>query len=330
MNVVFKDKSELQQYISVNEAFTLEAIMPDLVRATKKYLVPYLSQAEYQNLFTAYDSDDYDNEEQQALLPIVQDAVFNFAFVMHMPLGGIQVDNSGFHRVETEKEKPIFRYQENNIRAERIAAGWQAIEEMLSFLESNADSFPEWKESNAYTRLTENFVQSATEMAEYVDNLHESRYIFYRMKSIFNRLEPGRLRGRLGLPFYEALKNEIKNAQVSDANKYLLDNFIKPGIANAVFAEAIPALALDVGADGVFQITISGDLDLKEKNPASNAQRRVHVDRFNTIAEEYFTQMVEFLNEKADDYPLFKQSRMFISPAEQRTYNRPGTKIVRL
>src|SRR6476619_5210583 len=95
----------------------------------------------------------------------------------------VQFSENGVTRNETNNSKSAYQYQEMNLRDSLTIAGFNVLEDLLSFLEHNSDDFELWKNSSAYTTYKAYFIQSGVELNQYYD-CRRSRLTYIRVRPI--------------------------------------------------------------------------------------------------------------------------------------------------
>ncbi len=135
---LFKDINEVKEYLAVNLSFQFPDILPYIKRAEEKFIIPVISQAEYDALHQAY-TDDTMTDIQEKLLERVRTPLINFAYFLYIPIGNIQIDSSGYHISTNENTKQAFQWQVDAVAKSFMDTGYEGIEKLYDFLENYAD-----------------------------------------------------------------------------------------------------------------------------------------------------------------------------------------------
>lgn len=142
--------------------------------------------------------------KQQRLIEIAQRANAIIAFWFDYDEMQLLIDDSGTHRQESETQKSLFKYQEQNLKDSWKTKGFSALDNLLEYLEVNITDFPEFKKSANYTLSQKEIVRSTRE----VDNVYwinNSRILFLRLKPHFRIVTETIIAPRLGDIYTEML-----------------------------------------------------------------------------------------------------------------------------
>ena len=158
MSALFKTIEEIKEYLAVNLSSDINSLLPYIKRAEQKFIVPVLSQDQYDDLKDWYNQgsgsstgSDLTEQQYEDLLEKVQAALANLAYLLYIPIGNLQISDGGFHVTETTNKKIASQYRIDEIKESFREAGYEGIDVLLEFLEKNADTYTEWMSSSAYT-----------------------------------------------------------------------------------------------------------------------------------------------------------------------------------
>jgi len=137
-------------------------LKPHIENAENRYIKPLLGLPMYYSLQEFYEADypqsPSDKEKlQKELLVKVQFATVHLAFFVGFDFLNISFTDAGFQRIETERTKGLFKYQEDSIKAYFSETGLNALDDVLVFLEVNIDSFEEFMNSENFNKLIKSF-----------------------------------------------------------------------------------------------------------------------------------------------------------------------------
>lgn len=322
--MLFKTKAEVSALIPVTNAFTLQAFGDFLERAEEKYIIPFLSRREHEVLQNSYQNGTL-STEQTALLKIVQRVAANFAYLLYLPWANVQSGDGGLHRIETEKFKPLFKYERGDLKKSCLTAGYEAIEQMLFYLEAKKNDFPSWAASSSYTLANEYFIKNATDFSKYVD-ISESRYLFFKLKSIISRIETFTIAPILGTTLFEEMKQQNISDTFSAENRKLIP-FIQPAIAHSVMADAILELPINIESNGAYTFKFVADDDTSSKQTSADNHLSAYINQQKTIAKVWLSQLTDYLNTNYLLYPKFAQdSKAYIETGKEQYRNKKTDK----
>lgn len=302
--MLFSNIDELQAVLPVNQSTSFELVQPFIEYSEDEYIVPYLSQAEYDALNTAYNGGQGTLDTAQAnLLKKVHRALANFAMLHYLPHAQLQQGNEGLHRVENEMAKTPYQYQVRDLGNAYRAAAWRGIESMLQFLEANAATYTSWAASPARTNQKKHFINTAGRFSEIV-YIASSRVLYLRLRSLMDN-EEGRIQAIIGSDKCSEIKAQIAANTLTSANTDLL-KLIEPPVAHLTMHAALQVLPVQVSTDGAYILST----DRTEKNE----QRR------EPATPEYLRARLRFHERKANEgLELLQKHWDILNPPEAGT-----------
>ncbi len=138
----------------------------------------------------------------------------------------------------------------------------------------------------------------------------------------------------LGTDLYNEIKSQVKTNTVTNFNKLLLDEYIRPSIASISFFEAAPRLQIDISDFGITTKEIAANEHLKR--PASSDLVGKNETKGERDGNLYLTDLREYLFANATTYPLYKSSPAYADRLLESTniltygsvLNKPENKVV--
>ncbi len=323
--MLIKDIETLQAIVDITKSIDFDQIKSSIQDAENEFIIPAIGKALYDELNEAYEpvSPTLD-ANQEKLLPYIQKPLGYLATMLWLPEGMVKVTGSGIHITSTENMKTAWQWQTDKLEFKYLRSGFRDIDLMLEYLEENKDDFESWTDSTAYTITRENFISNAKTFSKYF-NIDNSRRMFMRLKPMMIKVEDFIIKANLGDEYFNEIKDEILEDDVSDDNKVILE-YIQKATAPLTIARALDEGLLDVGPDGVF-INIFNDGTKSKQQPAeiriAKASERAFIDGNN-----YLRQMRTFLNKNADGetYTTYRDSDAYQDPESEPTYNNTETK----
>lgn len=178
---LFENNAELQEYIPVNTGFELEFLEADIDSALRKYILPYLSRAQFD------ETKDYagaNKAKHDELFALVKKSAALLGMHLYMPQAKVSIDGDSI-TYSVERDKQASAEDKRELSESFLWKGLEAVEDMLSFLEENDNVFVTWKGSIGYTKFTDHFVRTATEMKV----IEDSRLVFLRLLPAIEMVE---------------------------------------------------------------------------------------------------------------------------------------------
>lgn len=307
---LFKNIAEIKGYLPVNTAFHWEDIAPFIDRAQTKYLKPELGNGQLVQLEAAYEAGTM-SQAQERLLHFARIPLANFAYLMYLPHGVVQISSAGIQTSSTANKKTAAEWMLDDLEASYKDAGYEGIDQMLEYLEENQLLFPAWKDSLAYTVLKEFFLSKAAEFSQYV-NINNSRRTFLALRATMRKVENSLKRSVIGAGLFDELKQQLKDGLVSQLNGQLLE-LIRPAVAHLTMARAVVELSVTVGERGISVFTNSNSLTTGVQSPAESQVLLQLREDNQKDGDDYLKDLADFLTANVEQLPLYKNSNCYVA-----------------
>lgn len=320
------DAEEIKKYISVNVSLELNTVKPYITQAERKYIKRLLGTAQYNELVEFYNSGSGSGigsgsgsglGEQIAssaklteLLEMVQLPLINLACYLGFDLLVTKVSNQGAYRTETDKQKGLYQYQEVSLRNTFKASGFDALDDLLAYLEENKDDFPNWKNSSEYTSTKLYLINSTAEFDE-IYPINESRLVFMILQKFMRLVENAEIVALLGRELFNEIKLQISAGDLSAANEIILIH-LKTALAFLTVSRAANEMGVtwsDKGLYFEFNDTASSNMRKQQITDADRLQtiisnaRKTGLDALEAVREIMVNNIA--------DYPLYSASTAY-------------------
>lgn len=247
---------------------------------------------------------------ERQLLEKIYYPLANYCILNFIPTGRVTIGPSGITVSLTAEQRSASKEQIRDLKLQLEGNAWKGIESLIKFLELNANDFAMWTNSDAYSILTENFINTAEEFTKWY-NIGGSRRLFMAMKSIMNNVDETAIQKQTGKELYDELKTQIAApSTLTNLNKTLL-KVIRPVVALSTVERAMIELRVKITANGLQLDYVSVDSDA----PATpNEEITALLKSVNERKDKAVTDLHDFLYAKASDYPLFGASDAYQAP----------------
>jgi hypothetical protein len=316
--MLFKTIDQFREHIPVNTGLAFKSLERDIQRVEKKYLVPYLGQAMYDELNEAFEGGN-PSEELQALLFYAREVVAPFALSQALPIIQVQISDSGVQSVDTKSEKNSDQWKVDALNEEYcLKIGWENLEEMMKILEANADDYETWADDETASTIHKQYIINTTRE-------FNSYYFIGDSPLTFKALEPSMKNAQLldfaggpGEEMMTRILEEIKSGEISDDIEELM-KWLKPMFTNLVIHRGIKQLYITIRPDGIYTNSYKADFrsNNRERNAATSLQMQ-YVDETWNQACIYRAEMMKYLQANASEekYPEFFNSDLYVPPVE--------------
>ncbi|MGR3809602.1 DUF6712 family protein [Jiulongibacter sp. NS-SX5] len=199
-----------------------------------------------------------------------------------------------------------------------LSRGDTAMERLLVYLESNADDFDSWTESDFYTILKGCYVRTATKLTEAFPFAKNSRRLFLGLSDGLKKAQGSYLNSIIGADFNKLMITRILADDLSEAETELLDK-----IATVVSLKAV--------ADSVPYLNINEHWRLVSQFDGYGNQAVLPESRRNEISlqvegalELAKNELTKYLQDtaSAEVFPEYFNSSLYESRAESGTSSR--------
>lgn len=319
MLVVSKD--DITKHFPAASSLDFESFRPFVRTAEQDAIIPFLSQAQYDALNTAYnDGAGYSGMSSalKELLIRVQRPIVGKALLEAVPALNVILSGSGI--LVNTPEGTVAASQVRTEDLKRLARReyFQGLEAMLRYLESNTGVYTTWAASSAFTIYTECFIRSATDFSKYYF-IDESRYIFTRCRSTM--LEKQQMVSKItGTVLYNSLLTQLRSGTTSVANQKLLP-FIYPAVANLTMGDCLLDLVPMFTDLGIRIATTSNSLSSAVESAPDPALVQSLMDRAIAKGNGKLKELKDFLYANHSDYPEFEADTTVYSTSASSDYN---------
>lgn len=221
MSNIISTVEQLRKTVKVNASIPYEAVEPFLISARDLYLVRYLGS----ELVKALEVNTAIPVNYKPLYDLVQKALGPLAIWLGNAELSVRFSDNGF-TINAEQGKSVAASDTKIGKVEESLErrGFQYLDQVLEYLEANADTFEEWKTSRYYTLRGGNYIQSATQFQEegQVD-INYSRLTFESFRPLMSMIEVRFITEILGDTLDTTLRTKLNDEQ-SVAEKALIAN----------------------------------------------------------------------------------------------------------
>lgn len=308
--MLFKTLAEIQGYIPVGNGTDFNRLKPSLENADTAFLRPLL-QGMFDELQEFYDAatpkpEDPDQaviwDDMTDLVSKSKKAEIHLAYWMGFQALNATISDSGFKRTESDKMKSLFKYQEDNLQGYFKEVGFNALDELLEYLEEHISSFAEWANTENYTLIKQAFIPN-TVLFNKLININNSRLTFMRLVPHLNLVEDLDIKPIIGKTYLEYIKTEMVKAEPATKVTALLPYVRKP-MAYLSSAYLMEESGADLTERGLyFEATRAIDNNSTERAPASDNRIDILVKRNRSIGQAYLDQLKSYLAANAEDWP---------------------------
>ena len=220
-DTLFVSVEDIQKYVAVSLTSSENVITPYLKQATSKYLVPVLgSDAISLFLEIIHGSVPGVTEERLKAISLTKLAVANFAYFLAASILNVHIGDAGIMVASTSNLAPASKHRTDELKADLMSAGWDAVNELLKHLDKYRDELQDLF-SPELTAMYSLFVINANDYNRYV-NIDSSFLRFYNLRQGIERVEFLYVIPAISQELFTEIKNQMASGELSEANQRLL------------------------------------------------------------------------------------------------------------
>ena len=303
----FKNVNEIKAILPIGVGNDFNRLKPHIENAENKYIRPLLGLDICNELVLFYETDypDEPSEDEilrKQLLDKIQFATIHLAFYVGFDFLNISVTDAGFQRIETERTKGLYKYQEDSLKTFFSETGYNALDDILVFLETNIDSFENYLTSESFNNFITSFLPTVKVIEKIPYNIHGSRLIFLALQPAIAYYEDTTIRSVLGTEVYDKVKAEMVKELVDVKVLNLLPYIRKPLIylATAMLMEETGATLFEKGL--YFDKNEDQQRAKVVRGPSTDVRISVLVARNHRIANDYLEMLKNHLFANFPEY----------------------------
>ncbi|MGA6117146.1 DUF6712 family protein [Sphingobacterium anhuiense] len=342
---LFSDISEIKQKVSINGTFNLGKIRPHISRTERSHIAPLLGDAFYNQIAEAYQAalvalatlpeperkKIIESGQQYTLMPahywplmeMLQDAIANIAFMSSLSQTQLNIGDAGVSLSVNENTKTAFQWQIDDLKYQFALDGFNALNELLVYLENSLSEFPTWASSDAYFEQKKYFVESAEVFSDSYQ-INSNRMSFLTLRYIMKRIELHDVATLISSPLFERLKEKQKTGY-SSSEKVLMERFIIPGIVLLTVAKGIVERAIEVTDIGVQINLYTYYATLKDaRKKGGDKEREAMIEQLTADGNEFLRAGKDYIDANQDQFSDYVDTE---SEMSYRVINKKERKI---
>lgn len=322
--MIIKNTAQIREVIPVNIGVDTDNLKPFINTSEFKYLIPVIGVEQF-NALDLYASGTTLNDELEALLKQCITPIVLLSLYDGFDLLNVEFSNSGFHRSESETKKGLYGYQERNIKSFLKTSGFNGLDNLLAFLDSNIDDYPLWADSIACSTAYDSLIRTAKEFTLFYNPLKNSSIVFRNLKSAMQRAEDFQIKTVIGSEIVDLVKELIKDREIDlpeNAKYKTLLPLIQKPLAYLTIEEGAKELGVKLTDTGLFFEQVDAGLipdNISSTTPDSKIEPIIHQAHAN--GKKYLSILVEYLQAHTADYPEYEEINQVVEVADQTSKN---------
>lgn len=200
---------QIKEIAKVSTALSYEMMSAPLRNSYLLFIVPLVGD-ELRTRLESMAANGTAGVDEETLLFYCRRANVFLAFWSEFDEINTRITDAGFQRQESEEGtfKPVYKYQEDNLRIGFKNKGFNALDSMLDYLETHIDVFPEYESAPSHQVYKSGFVKSTDEVERYY-TIYQSRLIFLRLESHLRFVSEVMLPTVIGTKLHDSLMEHL-------------------------------------------------------------------------------------------------------------------------
>jgi hypothetical protein len=295
--LIFDSYEDIKPHISGSQVTNqLETLESYLTTAQRDFLLPYFGSSAWDQLITGYENGETDSRYIQAR-DYARSFLVNIAYFLWASDGGINVSDAGFGQTNSTESRAPFQWQMRKFEASKRLSGFNALEKLLSYTESNKDYFTGWDGSEERTIYISFFIREVKTF-----NLYRKISDFETLLALWPYMQRVQQNGfrQITKTLFDSVYSEYKAGTLSEDNTVLIPYF-REYIAHQSLCQALYELNFTISASG-FMLD-----NIKAESGNSFEQRRA-LDEISSAksylqeaADNAMVQLLGYLRENASE-----------------------------
>lgn len=298
----FEDIEDVKEYVAVNQSLEIKSIAPYCKEALECYIFPKIGEKMYNELLEAYNSPEPTPEQLKAI-EYLKCAKINFIMYLYLPIGQVNLTDSGVHRAESTKFKSAYKYQIENIECKFLESGWDWLESLLCFIEDNKEKFECWKEDNPYYIQNGSLIINSAKKFRSAYHTFGKRYTYEMIRTIIEDVELI-IRDCIGQTLFDIIKLEIQKRELSNRIKFILPKICK-AVAHITIEQAVRQRLVSLTKSGVHFIQKTGDDASHQLLQATSEQASAKINQAHEMTNRWLRELSSCMKQRPEDYPEY-------------------------
>jgi hypothetical protein len=312
----------------VNASMYLDSIEPYFDIAHERHIEDWLGTTLYNALADGIENSNLTQAETN-LLPYYRKALAWLALYEYMPHATVQISEAGMYRVENENMKSAYKYQMLAVMDNAIVNGYESMEKLILFLETNKATYTDWTTAPGYDKHHNIFLHTAADFRN-VHNKRMARHTFDTIRGVVEDVEQFVIAPLLGEQQHAALLNARKtNTWTTETKEKKVIYLINRAVAHYAIAAAMAMNIVEMRSDRIVS---------KTQGEALNSELVAGVEKYfvknqhhDDTANRHLKRLRDYLNENLEDVAFqdYKDWQAELAEAEEAYQeSRPATQSI--
>lgn len=285
---------DFKKYLPVNINLRYETVASHIALCEENFLRPVLGDALFNravNYVISHPALLTSDSLDAQLVNKMRFALIRLAIWQGYDVISSNISDTGVS-AEVDKENRLYRYQEENIKNSLKQEGFNYIDSILEFLETNASTFTE------FSMEEEPRIVGSTAIFNKYYNIDNSRLVFLKMKQYIRDVELIKLQHRIGAAFYQRLLTPGENNDLNAILPYVRNFVVYEAVADGI--GELHKMPTERGL--VFEVLAMDGVTVSQVVRAQIAETQQY---FHQKAERYLASAINTITANPTAYPEY-------------------------
>lgn len=295
---LFPTFNDFKTYVGgrINKSIELASLESTIYETARRHITPWLTQALYDKLVVGSGL----STAETNLIPYVKRPLAILTMYEWSKVASVEVGESGIHRIESESRKSAYRYQERAYQDDAREKGYDALEGMLRYLDTNKTDLSSWASSDEGLTHRTPLLNYASDFRTLA--LPEcDRYTYECIRPIIGEVELFAVQKLLPSAFWSGFISRHIAGTLTTAEK-ALRKYMRQAIAHRAIEEAVRQRWIRIDGGRIAIHEDYGDqrnTNLTMPSTTGGSLFSIHAiwsDRWNAV-------WVDYIKSNPDDFP---------------------------
>lgn len=290
--------------LSLDNDTDLDILDPHLKDSETSFLRPVLGAALFDAALAGL-ADETPDAKWTALLPYLQKPVAFNGYYRFFKISRGQLNHRGFQRDRSEYSEAAPKWELDEIKTQLICQADYALDQLIAFLEENADTYTEWESADFYEQNGGTIIPSAAIFDQFV-KIGCSGRVFAKLKQYRTRAERSLIR-TICQDLYDEVVEQINDSMTAEITALL--PYLRAVVAFDTMAKGIKMMNYNYLDTGIYVYSY---------NDGNITKTALSASEVKTLAAEWerdYTdaraELIEFLKDNIEDYPTYATSKCY-------------------
>ncbi len=309
---LFLNTEQLKKHVDIHKQTHWDTLKLFVEQSEDSYVIPLISPGIYTYLNSVVNTAGFDPEtsfpepEYKELYNRVCRVLAHFTMYEGLPFLNTPVGDIGVVQQQSKEgtATAAAQWRYDGRRMAHLNNADRFSDQLLTFMEANADMFLDWKLSPSYTVTKDLFINNGSLLGEYL-NTQGSRRTFLAMRTYIRLSEKKFIIPAIGQGMFDELKTQLLNNSLTPANEKLMSK-VREASAWSGYYEGFWHMQLRIDAEGIKVVTSTDGSTRKDPGLVTQMTEAYSSARGNM--DTFLASLKQFIVENSADYPLFKSS----------------------